>query len=130
MARRALEGLERAAAASRRWVSGLARGLGAQIAGEREERARQAEQAAERQRQELARQKAMRAAEQERQEQARIAAEQAKPAVTQGQRDAARQAGVWDRMEDAGRKAREADRARLGPDHERSRERQGPDIER
>ncbi len=47
-ARRALERLEQAAAAGRRWVSGLARGLGAQIAGEREERARQAELASER----------------------------------------------------------------------------------
>ncbi len=123
VARRALEGLERAAAAGRRWVSGLARGLGAQIAGEREERARQAEQAAERQREALARDAAARSAEQER---ARIAAEQAKPAITQAQRDAARQAGTWGRVEDAGRKAREVDRARREPDHERPGERQGP----
>jgi len=121
VARRALEGLERAAAAGQRWVSGLARGLGAQIAGEREERARQAELAAERQREALARDAAARSAEQE-----RIAAEQAKPVITQAQRDAARQAGTWGRVEDAGRKAREADRARRGPDHERPGERQGP----
>ncbi len=123
VARRALEGLERAAAAGQRWVSGLARGLGAQIAGEREERARQAELAAERQREALARDAAARSAEQER---ARIAAEQAKPAITQEQRDAARQAGTWGRVEEAGRQAREADRARRGPDHERPGERQGP----
>jgi len=48
------------------------------------------------------------------------------PAVTQAMRDAARQAGTWGRMEDAGRKAQETDRARRGPDHERSGERQGP----
>jgi hypothetical protein len=126
VARRALEGLERAAAAGRRWVSGLARGVGVQIAGEREERARQAELAAERQREALARDAAARLAEQERQQQARIAAEQAKPAITQEQRDAARRAGTWGRVEDAGRQAREADRARRGPDHERPGERQGP----
>jgi len=126
VARRALEGLERAAAAGRRWVSGLARGLGVQIAGEREERARQAELAAERQREALAKDAAARSAEQERQQQARIAAEQAKPAITQEQRDAARQAGTWGRVEDIGRQAREADRARQGPDHERPGERQGP----
>ena len=128
VARRALDGLERAAAAGRRWVSELARGLGAQIVGER---ARQAEEAAERQREALAREAAARSAEQERQQQARIAAEQqTKPAVTQAQRDAARQAGTWGRVEDAGRKAREADRARLGPDRERSGERQGPRMGR
>ncbi len=125
VARRALEGLERAAAAGRRWVSGLARGLGAQIAGEREERARQAEQAAERQREALAREAAARAAEQE-QERARIVAEQARPTITQAQRDAARQAGAWGRVEEAGRKAREADQARQGPDHQRPGEQQGP----
>jgi ATP-dependent exoDNAse (exonuclease V) alpha subunit len=130
VARRALEGLERAAAAGQRWVSGLARGLGAQIAGEREERAWQAEQAAERQREALARDAAARLAEQERQQQARIAAEQAKPAITQEQRDAARQAGTWGRVEDIGRQAREADRARRGPDHERPGERQGPSMGR
>jgi hypothetical protein len=115
VARQALEGLERAAAAGRRWVSGLARGLGAQIAGEREERARQAEQQ---------RQEAARAAERERiaAELSQREAEQAKPAVTQAQRDAARQSRVWDATEEAGRKARAADQARLGPD----RERQGP----
>ncbi len=130
VARRALEGLERAAAAGRRWVSGLARGLGAQIAGEREERAQQAELAAERQREALARDAAARSAEQERQQQAQMAAEQAKPAITQEQRNAARQAGTWGRVEDAGRKAREADRARRGPDHERPGERQGPSMGR
>ena len=130
VARRALNGLERAAAAGRRWVSGLARGLGAQIAGERAERARQTEQAAERQQEALARDAAARSAEQERQQQARTAAEQAKPAITQEQRDAARQAGTWGRVEDAGRRAREADRARQGPDHQRPGERQGPRMGR
>ncbi len=118
VARRALEGLERAAAAGQRWVSGLARSLGAQIAGEREERARQAELAAERQREALAKDAAARLA------------EQAKPAITQEQRDAARQAGTWGRVEDIGRQAREADRARQGPDHERPGERQGPSMGR
>ena len=123
-AHRALKGLERAAALGRRWVSGLARGVGAQIAGEREERARQAEQAAERQRQRQALEAAHQA-EQERQERARAAER-----VTQAQRDVARLAGTWDRVEDAGRKAREADRARQRPDHERPGERQGPSMGR
>ena len=122
VARRVLEGLERAAALGRRWVSGLARGVGAQIAGERDERARQAEQAVERQRQAL---EAAHRAEQERQERARAAER-----VTQAQRDAARLAGTWSRVEDAGRKAREADRARQGPDQERPGERQGPSMGR
>jgi len=59
-----------------------------------------------------------------------VAAEQAKPAITQEQRDAARQAGTWGRVEDIGRQAREADRARQGPDHERPGERQGPSMGR
>lgn len=84
VARRALDGLERAAAAGRRWVSGLARGLGAQIAGEREERARV------------------------------VAEQQAKPVVTHAQRDAARQAGTWGRVGDAGRGAQEPDHQRPG----------------
>ena len=139
VARRALEGLERAAAAGRRWVSGLARGLGARIAGEREERARQAEQAAERQRRALAQQEAARAAEQERQTAARIAereqiaaelrqqraAQQARPVSV---RDAAR--AYWERLAEEGRKAREADPKQEKPDHERSRERQGPSMGR
>ena len=55
-----------------------------------------------------------------------FAAELAKPRLTQVQQDAARQAGTWGGVEDAGRKARAADRARQGPDHERPGERQGP----
>ena len=133
VARRALDGLERAAAAGQRWVSRLARGLGVQIAGEREERARQAELAAERERQaqEAVRQERARLTEAAVQGQAQWTAQAGQvlppgPAITQEQRDAARRAGVWDRVEDAGRKAREADRARQGPDHERPGERQGP----
>ena len=76
---------------------GLARGLGAQIAGKREKRAR--------------------------------SAEQAQPAITQEQRDAARQAGTWGRVEDTGRKAREADRTRQGLNHQRPGERQGPRMD-
>ena len=118
VARRALEGLERAAVAGRRWVSGLARGVGAQIAGEREERARLAEVAV--------------------QEQVLWTARAGQvlppgpqtpspgPAATQSPPDAGRKAGVWGEVEDVGRKAREADRARQGPDHERPSERQGP----
>ena len=140
VARRALEGLERAAVAGRRWVSGLARGVGAQIAGEREERARQAEQAAERERQaqEAARQERARLAEVAVQEQVLWTARAGQvlppgpqtpspgPAATQSPPDAGRKAGVWGEVEDVGRKAREADRARQGPDHERPSERQGP----
>ena len=37
---------------------------------------------------------------------------------------------VWGGVEEAGRSAREADRARQGPDRERSREREGPGMER
>jgi len=134
-----LDGLERAAVAGRRWVTGLARGLGAQIAGEREERAREAE----RQRQAQGRAEAARRAEVERQEAARLAerervaaelrkreAAQTKPAITQVQRDAARKRQVWDQVEEAGRQARTADRARLGPDHKRSGEREGPSMGR
>ena len=58
------------------------------------------------------------------------ATERAQSGVTQAQRDAARQAGAWSRVEDAGRKAREADRARQGPDHERPGERQGQSMGR
>ena len=111
-ARRVLDGLERAAVAGRRWVTGLARGLGAQIAGEREERAREAER--ERVAAELRKREAA----------------QAKPAITQVQRDAARKRQVWDQVEEAGRQARTADRARLGPDHKRSGEREGPSMGR
>ncbi len=132
-ARRVLDGLERAAAAGRRWVTGLARGLGAQVAGEREERARQAQERAE----------AVRRAEQERQEAAQVAerermvaelrqreAAQARPAVTQAQREAARQGRVWGGVEEAGRQARAVDRAREGqrPEQERSEEREGPSL--
>ena len=139
VARRALEGLERAVAAGRRWVKGLAQGVGAQIVGEREERAREAE----RQRQEQARQEALLRAEQERQVEARIAereriaaelwqqeAERARLAVTQAQRDMGRQGRVWGEVEEAGRKVRAADRARPGSDQERSGEREGPSMER
>ena len=45
-----------------------------------------------------------------------------------------RQGQVWGGVEEAGRRAREADRARQGPDRERSgersREREGPGMER
>ena len=127
-AHRVLKKLEQAVALGRRWVSGLARGVGAQIAEERDERARQAEQAAERQRQAL---EAVRRAEQERQErQERQEQARAAERVTQAQRDAARLAGTWSRVENAGRKAREADRARQGPEHERPGERQGPSMGR
>lgn len=139
-ARRALEGLERAAVAGARRVMGLARGLGAQLAADREERAREAELV----RQEQARQEAARQAEQERQVAARIAererivaelrereaTRQAGPAVTQAQRDVARQGRVWGGVEEAGRQARAADRARSGPDQERSEEREGPSMGR
>jgi hypothetical protein len=140
VARRALDGLERAAAAGRRWVSRLARGVGAQIAGEREERARQAELAAERDRQvqEAAQQERARLIEAAVQEQALWTARAGQvplpgpqvrppgPVTAQPLPDAGRRGGVWDRVEDAGRKARAADRARQGPDQERPGERQGP----
>lgn len=120
--RRVLDGLERAATAGRRWVSGLARGVGAQIVVEREERAQ--EIARQREAEELARQEAVRRAEQER----AAAAQRAQPSITQEQRDAARARAVWDRTEEAGRQAQAADRAQQGPDHERPEERQGPSM--
>ena len=141
-ARRVLDGLERAAVAGVQRVLGLARGLGTQAAAERERQAREAERERQQQeRQEQARQEATRQEQARRidaahQEQARWTAQAwqdqapSAPIVTQAQRDAARQAGVWGRVEEAGRRAREADRARQGPDQERSREREGPDMER
>ena len=141
-ARRVLDGLERAAVAGVQRVLGLARGLGTQAAAERERQAREAErerQQQERQeqaRQEAARQEQARRIDAAHQEQARWTArawqDQAPsaPMVTQAQRDAARQARVWSEVQEAGRRAREADRARQGPDRERSREREGPSMER
>ena len=143
--RRALEGLERAAAAGRRWVSGLARGVGAQVAAGREERARQADLAVERERQaqEAARQERARLIEAAVREQALWTARAGGvplpgpaqgpppgPAVTQAQRDAAQKTVMWGGVEDVGRKAREADRARQGPEQERPGERQGPSMGR
>ena len=45
--------------------------------------------------------------------------------ATQPPPNAGRKAGKWGGMEDVGRKAREVDRARQRPDHERTGERQG-----
>ena len=141
-ARRVLDGLERAAMAGVQRVLGLARGLGTQAAAERERQAREAErdrQQQERQeqaRQEAARQEQARRIDAAHQEQARwtVRAWQAQapsaPMVTQAQRDAARQARVWGEVQEAGRRAREADRARQGQERERSREREGPGMER
>ena len=143
-ARRVLDGLERVAVAGVQRVLGLARGLGTQAAAEREQRAREAErerQQQERQeqaRQEAARQEQARRIDAAHQEQARWTArawqDQAPSAptlmVTQAQRDAARQARVWGEVQEAGRRAREADRARQGQERERSREREGPGMER
>ena len=135
-ARRVLEGLERAAVAGVRRVLSLARGLGTQAAAEREQRAQEAE----RQRQQQERQEAARRAEQERQEAARLAereqtaAEQRRHEVQEQARSyrdkLLRQGQVWGGVEEAGRRAREADRARQGPERERPREREGPSMER
>lgn len=129
-ARRVLDGLERAAAASVRHVMGLARKLGAQIAGEREERAWEAE----RQRQAQERAEAARRAEQERQEATRLA-ERERVAAELRAREAARQAGpvsvrdaaraYRERLAEEGRKTQQAD-----PEQERSRQRQGPSMGR
>ena len=110
VAREGVAALERQMAAGVRWVSGLARGLGAQLAGERQAKALEAE------RQKQALELVVRA-EQERQR-AKLAREQAQPAVTLEQRDTERQAGVWDRLAEAGRRAREAERAQRGPEQE------------
>ena len=122
-ARRALDGLERVASAGVRRVLGLARGLGTQAA-------------AERARQDAAREEQARRLEAAQQEQARWTARAGQalapsaPTVTQAQRDAALRAGVWARVEEVGRRAQEADRARQGPERERSGEREGPGMER
>jgi hypothetical protein len=79
VAQRVLEGLERVLEAGVRRVMGLARGLGAQAAAEREARVQEAI----RQREELERVEAERRAELERQERVRVG-------ITQAQRDAAR----------------------------------------
>ena len=141
-ARRALDGLERVASAGVRRVLGLARGLGTEAAAERAWQAREAERdRREQERQEQARQEAAREEQARRieavhQEQARWTARAGQalapsaPTVTQAQRDAALRAGVWSRVEEVGRRAREADRARQGPERERSGEREGPGMER
>ena len=112
-ARKALEGLERAAAAGVRRVLDLARGLGAQAAAERETRAQAAirEQEARMQAWAAQRVEMERAAAERRAEQERIAAEQRR------QRDEAVQ--------------RQADRARQRPSPERDQEqeREGPSLE-
>ena len=108
-AQRVVARLERAARAGVAWVRGLAQGLGAQVV----EAQRAREREIERQRQERERVEAERRAELERREQARLAelrrqeAERARPAMTQAQRDAARARGVWGKVEEAGRRARE-----------------------
>ena len=129
--RRVLEGLERVAATGVQRVLGLARGLGTQVADERERQAREAEREQQRERQEQARQEAARLAERE---QGRTAAELRQQDVQEQARSyrerLMRQGQVWGGVEEAGRKAREANRARQGPDRERSREREGPSMER
>ena len=127
-ARWALDGLERAAEGVRERMMGMARGLGAQIAGELRERARVAELARQEQAQQAAKRERDAAA--QRAERERIAAEQARPAPTQAQRDAARARQTWDAVEEAGRRARATDRAQQGPDHEAPRPRQGPRMRR
>ena len=132
-ARRVLDGLERAAVAGVQRVLGLARGLGTQAAAERA-------QEAERQRQEQERQEAARRAEVEHQVAARLAereqtaAELRRHEVQEQARSyrdkLLRQGQVWGGVEEAGHRAREADRARQGPNRERSREREGPSMER
>ena len=132
-ARRVLDGLERAAVAGVQRVLGLARGLGTQAAAERA-------QEVERQRQEQARQEAARQAEVERAVAARRAEREQTVAElqrrelqeqAQSYRDKLlRQGQVWGGVEEAGRRAREADRARQGSDREWSREREGPSMER
>ncbi len=132
-ARRVLDGLERVAVAGVQRVLGLARGLGTQAAAERA-------QEVERQRQEQARQEAARRAEVEREVAARRAEREQTVAELQRRelqeqarsyRDKLlRQGQVWGGVEEAGRRAREADRARQGPERERSREREGPSMGR
>jgi hypothetical protein len=102
VAQRVLEGLERVAAAGVRKVQrvmGLARGLGAQAAAEREARAQVVLRA------EVERQQRAAAELRQREE-----AERARPVITQAQREAARArtASTWGGVEEAGRHAREA----------------------
>ena len=123
-AQRVLRELERVA----RRTLGLAQGLGAQARAERE---------AERQRQERARVEAERQAELERREQARLEeqrrqeAERLRPVPTQAQRDTARvrtpARGAWDGVEEAGRRAREANEA-ARHQVEAERESYGPSL--
>ena len=121
-AQKALEGLERAAAAGVRRVLDLARGVGVQAAAERAARAQAA---------------AARLAE----EQARIAVERRqREEAAQQQADLARRAadhrtatgraGIWKGVEDAGRTARQGDRARQQPSSERDQEQEheGPSL--
>ena len=135
-ARKALEGLERAAAAGVRRVLDLARGLGAQVAAEREARAQAAIQEQEMRAQAWAAQRAEmeRAAAERRAEQERIAAEQRRQREGKQrqaeQARAQRQVDVWRGIEDDGKKLRQADRKRLGPSPEwdQEREREGPSL--
>ena len=139
-ARTVLERLERAAVAGVRRVMGLARGVGVQAVAERDARAEAAlrEQAA------RAQAWATQLAEMKRTSAARLAAEQARIAAERRQREEAaqRQADqvraksrdIWREVEDVGRKAEQADRARLRlspeQERERSRLRQGPGFGR
>jgi hypothetical protein len=129
-----LEGLERAAAAGVRKmqrVMGLARGLGAQAAAEREARAQEAIRQREAQavlRAEVERQQRTAAELQQREE-----AERARPAIaTQAQREAARArtASVWGGVDEVGRKARESTEAARRQTAERESQRQGPSLGR
>ena len=143
-ARTVLEGLERATAAGVRRVLDLARGLGAQGAAEREARAQAAIREQEARMQAWAAQRA----EMERASAARLVEEQARIAAERRQREEAAQrqvnlarraadhrkatdqAGIWKGVEDAGRTARQADRARQRPSPERDQEqeREGPSL--
>ena len=130
--RHVLDGLERMASAGVQRVLGLARGLGTQAAAERARQVQEAERdRREQERQEQARQEVARLAERER---GRSAAELRQQDVQEQARSyrekLMRQGQVWGGVEEAGRKAREADRARQGPDWERSGEREGPGMER
>ncbi len=117
--REGLNVLEQRVRAGVRWIGELARGLGTQIVGEREAKAREAEQA----QQELQRQ-----AEMARQEAIQQEVEQKnliKPTRTH--------ADVWQRVTEEGQKARQADRERQGekPEHEQITQRpRGPSIGR
>ena len=143
-AQEALARLERVAAVGVRRVLDLARGLGTQAAAEREMRAQAVVREQEARAQAWAAQRAEmeRAAAERRAEQERIAAERRqREEAAQRQADLARRgadhrkatgrAGIWKEAEDAGRKLRQADRARQRPSPERDQEqeREGPSLE-